>query len=91
MVTLACTRPTTECQAVVEAIREVFAKSSLFREARLSEPIVEPTGSVVVDVSFNNGPPVCRVVAPSETQAYATLHELARAMVEVDQRHRAPR
>jgi hypothetical protein len=72
----------------VEAIREVFAQSSLFREVALSEPAVQRTGEVAVDVSFDCGPTVFRVVGPSEAKVYAVLHELARAMVDVDRRHR---
>ena len=89
MVTVDCYRPTLERQAFEEAIREVFAQASLFRDVRLSEPATQPTGEVAVDVSFEGGPTVFRVVAPSEEQAYGILHELARAMVEVDQRCRA--
>ncbi len=86
MVTSPCTRPTGERHGVVEAIRDVFAESPLFREVRLSEPVVELTGEVAVDVSFDDGPPVFRVVAPSVSQVYAKLHELACVMVEVDDR-----
>jgi len=89
MGTLAYYRPASDHLNSVEAIRKVFAHSSLFRKVTLSEPAVQRTGEVAVDVSFDGGPTVFRVVAPSEAKVYATLHELARAMVEVDRRHRA--
>jgi hypothetical protein len=44
---------------------------------------------VGLDVSFDGGPTLFRVVAGSEDRAYAMLHELARAMVDVAQSHRA--
>ncbi len=66
-------------------IREVFARSPLFREAAISEPVSSREGAWALDVSFNGGPTLFRVVAGSADKAYATLYELALAMVEVDQ------
>jgi hypothetical protein len=43
-----------------------------------------PKGEVTVDVSFDQGPTLFRVVAPSDEEAYAILYELAHAMVEID-------
>lgn len=67
-------------------IRETFARSPLFRDAAVSVPAVTPGGEVALTVRFDGGPPVFRVVAGSEDQAYAVLLELARAMVETAQR-----
>ena len=71
-------------------IRETFAQSDLFREAAVSDPLPGPDGEVTLDVSFDGGPTIFRVVANSEERAYAALLELARAMVEIDQAHRVP-
>lgn len=70
-------------------IRETFAQSPLFRDAAVSEACLTPEGEVALNVSFEGGPTVFRVVAGSEVEAYAVLHELARAMVEIEQRHEA--
>jgi hypothetical protein len=75
-----------ECHARLHMIREVFARSPLFREAAVSGPVLTRDGDVGLDVSFDGGPALFRVVAESEHKAYAALHELALAMVEVDQR-----
>jgi hypothetical protein len=66
-------------------IRETFARSPLFREAALSELVLTPEGDVVVNISFDGGPAIFRVVAGSEAETYAVLHELARTMVEIEQ------
>ncbi len=89
MAILTCCRAKPDHLKSVEAIREAFSRSPLFREVALSEPAVQRTGEVAVDVSFDGGPTVFRVVAPSEAKAYAVLHELALAMVDVDRMHRA--
>lgn len=70
-------------------IRATFAQSALFREAAVSEPFLTPEGEVALNVSFDGGPTVFGVVAGSEIEAYAILHELARAMVDIEQRHGA--
>jgi hypothetical protein len=78
-----------EREAYVHLIREAFARSPLFREAAISEALLTPEGDVALNVGFGDGPTVFRVVAGSEEEAYAILHELALAMVEVDQMHAA--
>jgi hypothetical protein len=71
--------------AHVHLIREVLARSPLFREAAISETALDHEGALALDVSFNGGPAVFRVVSGSADRAYATLYELALAMVDVDQ------
>ena len=75
--------------ARVRLIRDVFARSPLFREAVVSGPVLTRDGEVGLDISFDGGPTLFRVVAGSEDRAYAALHELALAMVEVDLSHGA--
>lgn len=70
--------------ARIHLIRAAFARSPLFRDAVISAPQPGDGVEVVLDVSFGKGPAVFRVVAGSEGAAYAILHELAIAMVEVD-------
>ncbi|HSB70258.1 MAG TPA: hypothetical protein VLT62_13070 [Candidatus Methylomirabilis sp.] len=69
---------------LVHIIRGIFDRSPVFREACISEPHIDPGGGVIVDVSFDHGPAAFRVVAPSAEEAYAILHELASAMVEIE-------
>jgi len=78
-----------ERQARLHLIREVFARSPLFREAAVSGPVLTREGEVGLDVSFDGGPAVFRVIAGSEEEVYAALHELALAMVEVDEAYGA--
>jgi hypothetical protein len=73
----------------VRLIRDVFARSPLFCDAAVSGPVLTRDGAVGLDVSFDGGPTLFRVVAGSEDRAYAMLHELALAMVDVDERQRA--
>jgi hypothetical protein len=73
----------------VHLIRATFAQSALFREAAVSEPSFTPEGEAVLDVSFDGGPTIFSVVAGSEIEAYAVLHEVAQAMVEIERRHGA--
>jgi len=80
-----------ERHARLHLIREVFARSPLFREAAVSGPVLTREGEVGLDVSFDGGPALFRVVAESEDRVYAALHELALAMVDVDQRHSSAR
>ena len=75
-----------ERHARLHLIRDVFARSPLFRNAAVSGPIPAGEGEIGLDVSFDGGPALFRVVAGSEDRAYVMLHELALAMVEVDQR-----
>jgi hypothetical protein len=74
---------------LVQRIRGIFAQAPIFSDVVIAEPLVGPSGEVAVDVSFGHGPTVFRVVGPSEDEAYAILHELASAMVEIDKSHRA--
>jgi len=76
-----------ERHARVRLIRDVFARSPLFREAAVCGPVRTWDGQVGLDVSFDGGPTLFRVVAETEDRAYAVLHELALAMVDVDQQH----
>jgi hypothetical protein len=78
-----------ERHARLHLIRDVFARSPLFRDAAVSGPVPTREGEVGLDVSFDGGPALFRVVAGSEDRAYAMLHELALAMVEVDEMHGA--
>jgi len=75
-----------ERHARLHLIRDVFARSPLFRNAAVSGPSPAGEGEIGLDVSFDGGPALFRVVAGSEDRAYVMLHELALAMVEVDQR-----
>lgn len=68
---------------LVEMIRGIFARSPLLRDAAISQPVLGPRGEVTVDVRFDHGPTALRVTAPSHEEAYAILHELASAMVEI--------
>ncbi len=70
---------------VLQGIQEIFARSPVFCDAMISEPFVGSEDDVAVDVSFERGSTAFRVVAPSEEEAYAVLHELATAMVELEQ------
>jgi hypothetical protein len=72
----------------VHLIRNVLARSPLFREAAVSEPVRTGEGRLALDVSFDGGPTAFRVVAGSEGEAYASLYELALAMVDVDEKAR---
>ena len=87
-------RPETEidCLTLVEAVRGVFARSPIFREAEIVESRDTSGGALALDVSFGRGPTALRVVAQTTTEAYAILHELASTMVEIERslhvRHR---
>ena len=72
-------------------IRETFARSPLFRDAAVSEPVVTSAGEVALRVRFDGRPAVIGIVAGSKDRAYAVLLELARAMVDTAQRHGARR
>lgn len=77
-------RSTIDRLALVQLIRRIFEWSPIFREAVISDPLRTSNGEVAVNVSFDQGPAVVRVVAPSEDEAYTILYELASAMVEID-------
>jgi hypothetical protein len=72
---------------IVQIIQRIFARSPVFRDALISGPHLGPEGEMIVEVSFDHGPTAFRVVAPSEEKAYAILHELASAMVEIERSH----
>ena len=89
-----CRRPESEidCLTLAEAIRGVFARSPIFRDAEILESREWPGGALALDVSFGRGPTALRVVAQTEKEAYAILHELASTMVDIERsihvRHR---
>ncbi len=85
MTAIAARQSSIDRLAWVQLIRKAFARSPLFREAAVSQPLLGPEGEVMLAVSFDRGPAVFRIVAGSEDEAYALLHELAGAMVEIDQ------
>jgi hypothetical protein len=84
MVAVSCYRSSMDRLALVQLIRRTFARSPIFREPVISDPLPCSNGQVTVKVSFDQGPPVFRVVAPSEDEVYTILYELASAMVEID-------
>lgn len=84
MTAMSFCRSLTDHLTVVQIIREIFARSPVFQGALVSDPQLGLEGEVIVDVSFDSGPAAFRVVAPSEEEAYAILHELASAMVEIE-------
>jgi hypothetical protein len=69
---------------IVQIIRRILARSPMFRDALISEPRIAADGEAILEVGFDHGPPTFRVVAPSAEEAYAILHELASAMVEIE-------
>ena len=81
-----------DCLTLVEAIRGVFARSPIFRDAEIVESRERSGGALALDVSFGRGPTALRVVAHTDKEAYAILHELASTMVEIERnihvRHR---
>ena len=80
-----CQRPMFDRLMVAQVIHEIFARSPFFCDAMISQPLAGSKGEVALDVSFDQGPTAFRVVAPSEEEAYAVLHELATAIVELEQ------
>jgi hypothetical protein len=74
-----------EWHARAYLVRDAFSRSPLFHDAMVSGPISTPEGEVALNISFDGGPDLFRVVARSEEEAFAILHELAVAMVEVDE------
>lgn len=81
--TVACHRSSIDRLTLVQLIRAIFSRSPLFREPVISESVMGSKGEVAVNVSFDHGPTVFRVVAPSGDEAYSILYELALAMVEI--------
>jgi hypothetical protein len=84
MTAMSLCRPLTDSLAVIQIIRRIFARSPVFQDALISNPRFGPGGEVIVDVSFDHDPAAFRVVAPTVEEAYAILHELATAMVEIE-------
>ena len=83
MTAMSICRSVTDRLAVVQIIQGIFARSPVFQDALISDPRLGPGGEVIVDVSFDHDPAAFRVVAPSVEEAYAILHQLASAMVEI--------
>ena len=77
--------PMDRCTAV-QGIRDIFARSPLLRDAVLSDPRMKPDGTATIEVRWDQGPTVFRVVAATTGEAYALLHELAASTVEVVRR-----
>lgn len=84
MTAMSLCRPLTDRLTVIQIIRGIFARSPVFQDALISDPRFGPAGEVLVDVSFDHDPAAFRVVAPTVEEAYAILHELASAMVEIE-------
>ena len=78
-----------ERAAHIHLIQEVFARSPLFRDAVVSAPVPTCDDRVALKETFGDGPVAFRVVSRSEGAAYAILHALADAMVEIDHLHGA--
>jgi hypothetical protein len=74
-----------------QMVREIFGRSPLFRDVAVSAARLGASEDVALDISFAGGPTVFRIVAGSESAAYALLCELAVSMVEVDQAHATDR
>jgi hypothetical protein len=64
-------------------IRDVFARSPRFRKAEVSGPVRARNGAVGLDVRFDSGSILVRVLACSVDRGYALLHALALAAVDV--------
>ena len=77
--------PMDRCTAV-QGIRDIFARSPLLRDAVLSDPRMNPDGTATIEVRWDQGPTVFRVVATTTGEAYALLHELAASTVEAVRR-----
>ncbi|HYL81211.1 MAG TPA: hypothetical protein VEU07_10395 [Candidatus Acidoferrum sp.] len=84
MTAMSTCRSLTDRLTVIQIIRGIFDRSPVFQDAIIAEPRLGLGGEVIVDVSFDHDPAAFRVVAPSVDEAYATLHQLASAMVEVE-------
>lgn len=87
MAAIAFQQPSIDRLSRVHMIREAFARSPLFQEAAISDPVFSPEGKVSLALSFDRGPAVFRVVAGFEDEAYAILYDLAVAMVEIERSH----
>lgn len=84
MAAMSFRRALTDRLTLVQVIRRIFSCSPIFRDATISDPYFGPEGEAIVDVSFDQRTTALRVIAPSVEEAYAILHELASAMVEVE-------
>ncbi len=74
-------RPPTDRLTVVQAVRDGLARSPAFGDAVISDPSVGPGGAVVLDVRIGQET-AFRVVAPTEDEAYAVLHELIGSVID---------
>lgn len=77
-----------EDSAILQKIRRTFAQSPVFCEARISNPIVDPEGKVILEVGFGNEPALFRVIATSLARAYTIIYEMAIAMIEAERSRR---
>lgn len=77
---LECVDPT----VLATVIRNVFAESPVFSDALISAPQAGPEGEVILEVGFGRDVPLLRVTALTVDEAYAVLHELASAMVDIE-------
>jgi hypothetical protein len=82
MVAVSCHRLRNDRRTLVQLIQGVFARSPIFREAVISEPLSGPDGEAIVDVSFGQGRTAFRVIASSEDDVYAILCDLVFAVDE---------
>ncbi len=64
----------------VQAIRDLFAQSEVYRNAVLAEPALGPTGTTIIEV-HRGQQTAFRVVAPTAAEGYALLHELIAPLV----------
>ncbi len=71
-----CSQPVLPDRAVPEKIRVALARSPIFRDARISEPASTPSGAVCLDIRFQEGPVVFRVLAPTAERVYSLLDHL---------------
>ncbi len=67
--------------AEIQAIRALLARSGALRKAVLAEPVLAPTGAVVLEVRCGQTT-AFRVVAPTAADAYALLHELITPLID---------
>ena len=75
--------PQDDQAVLVRSTREIFDRSPLFQDARISELHTGPEGRVSLEVRFGSGPALFHIVAPCAERAYAILYELAVSLVGV--------
>ncbi len=76
--------PQDDQSALVRTTREIFDRSPLFQDTRISEPQTGPGGRVSVEVRSGSSPALFCIVAPCSERAYAILHELAVSLAGVE-------